>query len=212
MNSMSKSPITFADITNELQRSYDFFVDYYKLDKEKFANALITVQAAGRRQALGWLGKDFWTNEEEQKRAEINISAEHLNREVIDILGTLIHEMAHMKNTIAGIKDCNPLNQYHNKNFKVAAESFGLIVDRLEGKGFALTTLGDVAKDAIEKLKPNEEVYNLFRVTRKSLISSANKYIAVFISSTYKEKLEDACKKTGLKKKELVEQLLDDNF
>ena len=206
---MSQKQNTYADIVNELQRSFEFFVDHFNLDKSKYTNVLITLMASGRRQAYGWHGAGFWEDTGHVKRTEINLSAEYLNRPAEEILGTLLHEMAHLKNSVEGIKDCDPSNQYHNKKFKTSAEFFGLEVSKLGSRGWAKTELGKKAQDAIKALKPNVEVYSVTRISAKRLKEPSKKYIAVFIDESYKEKLETACKALGKNKKEVVEGYLD---
>lgn len=201
--------ITFASVITELQRSYDFFVNHFSLDKDKYSNALITVMAAGRRQALGWHIEGGWEGKDKIKRTEINLSAEHLNRPVTELLGTLLHEMAHLKNSTEGIDDCNPTSQYHNKKFKIAAEFFGLEVTRHPTKGWAVTNVSTIAQEAIDALKPEESVYNIFRVSGSKKDKAAPKYLAIFIDTSYTDKLDEACDKMGKNKKQVVENLLD---
>ena len=200
---------TFASVITELQRSYDFFVTHFNLDKDKYSNALITVMTAGRKQAYGWHLEGGWRGKDQIKRTEINLSAEHLNRPVHELLGTLLHEMAHLKNSIEGIEDCNTSNQYHNKKFKIAAEFFGLEVTRHPTKGWAVTNISTGAQEAIDALKPDESIYNISRVTGGKKAKPANKYLAIFIDSSYTDKLDDACDKMGKNKKQVVENLLD---
>ena len=205
---MSETTNTFADIVNELQRSYNFLVSYYKLDDPKWKDAVITLQSAGRRSMYGWHSAGRWV-EGDNRRTELNICAEYLDRGADEIIETLLHEMAHLKNSIAGIKDCNPANQYHNKNFKESAEFFGLLVEKMGLKGFAQTSLGDGAKAAIVALNPNRDVYGVFRPRVASVNSQAGKYMAIFIDSSYSEKVDEACEKAGMTKKKLVEHLID---
>jgi len=61
---------------------------------------------------------------------EINIGAGTLDRPIEEVIGTLLHEMCHMYNdTILNVQDCSgSSHMYHNKAFKKAAETHGLIV------------------------------------------------------------------------------------
>ena len=71
---------------------------------------------------------------------EVMVVAEHLDRDVTDIVGTLIHEAAHAMNFERGIHDCSR-SQYHNRAFKEAAEALGLTVAQVPHYGFAVTRL-----------------------------------------------------------------------
>src|SRR5690349_14755961 len=67
--------------------------------------AVITIQSKGRRAALGWFSARRWENQDRQHLPEINISAESLQRHVLDIAEVLLHEMVHYANAVAGIRD-----------------------------------------------------------------------------------------------------------
>lgn len=58
---------------------------------------------------------------------EVNLSAEHLDRDKINILCSLCHETCHLYNMENDIKDCSNRNRYHNTNFKKTAEEKGLL-------------------------------------------------------------------------------------
>lgn len=98
---------------------------------------------------LGWFAQHRWINGE-TKLHEVNIVPEFLDRTVEQIAETMIHEITHLKNNINGVIDCLP-NQYHKKSFKKQAEAFGLKVERAKNKGYAYTSLGDRAKDIVDK-------------------------------------------------------------
>ena len=61
---------------------------------------------------------------------EINVCAEYLSRPFDEVAGTLLHEMVHLYNQQRGVQDCSRSGYYHNKSFKEAAESHGLIVTK----------------------------------------------------------------------------------
>ena len=143
----------------ELERGYQFF------NQELFSGSLdskiiITIQTSGRKNALGWHWGNKWKNGSKSSIAEINLSAETLKAS--DPYETLIHEMAHHWNYQRGIKDVSR-GQYHNKKFKEAAENAGLKVERFGNVGFGVTELGEVAKQAILKFKPQKEVFEILR-------------------------------------------------
>jgi len=139
---------TINDITINISNMYQFFnkeLDAKLPDDVVFA--LIPNQ--GRSHYLGWFARSRWVRGEE-KLHEINIASDKLNRTVDEIAETLIHEMVHLCNFLADIKDCNR-QQYHNKKFKSRAESFGLNVERVKNKGYAHTSLGDKAQAMVDK-------------------------------------------------------------
>ncbi len=71
---------------------------------------------------------------------EVVVIAEHLDRPVEEIVGTLLHEAAHAMNFELGISDCSR-SQYHNKKFRDAAEVIGLEVQQVPHYGYAFTRL-----------------------------------------------------------------------
>ena len=145
----------YQELVTIYNKAFEFF------NKELFNNELpkviITIQTRGRKKCYGWFWKNRWT-ENGNAVHEINMSAENINRTKEDQCETLIHEMLHLHNAIRGINDCNAL-QYHNKYFKVAAEEAGLLVMKYPGKGWAMTSLGDIAKkvvDSFTEVFPND--------------------------------------------------------
>ena len=100
---------------------------------------------AQRRQVLGHFAPLRWTAKEKQAAIlhEVVVVAEYLNRDVNQIVGTLLHEAAHAQCHERGIHDCSATSQYHNKKFKAAAEELGLQVEKMGSYGFARTRLTD---------------------------------------------------------------------
>ena len=105
----------------------------------------------GRSRYLGWFFGNRWKQGEETIH-EINIAPDFLDRKVDEIAETLIHEITHLKNNVLNIKDCNH-QQYHNRAFKKQAEEFGLKVERMKNRGYALTSLDEKAKAIVESYK-----------------------------------------------------------
>ncbi len=130
----------------------------------------ITVQSKGRKSdILGWFTVDkVWRNnffgQDKIKiaRHEINLSAEHLNRSLEEIVGTVIHEMVHYKNLIDGVKDTSS-GQYHNKKFLIAAESVGLVVEKGK-RGFAYTSLSEDLKKWVDEQNFYSDAFRFFRM------------------------------------------------
>jgi hypothetical protein len=126
-----------------------------------------------------------------------------MSRSPEGILETLLHEMAHLKNAVADVRDCTS-GQYHNKHFKKTAEEFGLIVERTGNKGYAYTKLGKEADTAIKKLEPNRSIMN--SLSRKRISAPREKrYISLIISAEYEGTLAEAVTTSGLSQKEFVE-------
>ncbi len=114
--------------------------------------------------------------------------------------------MAHLKNAQKGISDCNKV-QYHNKNFKTAAESFGLTVSQRKGKGWATTVLGQTAKDAILLLKPDVDAYKIVRKPPE-IDKPDPTTIQLSIDISYEDKINELLEFFG-KKRALAEEAIN---
>ena len=126
---------------------------------------LVTVQTKGKKASCtGWFAKSQWSTREGEPVHEINISAESLNRAPEEIVETMAHELCHLQNEFAGVKDVAKGGR-HNKNFKETAEIMGLVVETpYDAKGHAYTSLGEELKAAIEtEFVPDVAMFNLFR-------------------------------------------------
>lgn len=102
---------------------------YIVLNNQYFGGQLppvvITVQSSPK--AYGhYTTWDAWHTDTDGYR-EINLGAETLNREVSEVLATLIHEICHHYCAVNGIKDTSRGGTYHNKKFKEVAESTGAV-------------------------------------------------------------------------------------
>lgn len=145
--------------TAELYRLYE------RINADRFEGKLPTPQITIQGMKLGILGwcsvGKIWRGESE--RYEINLCAEHLNRPVIEIAGTLIHEMAHLANLVQDIRDCTG-HQYHNKAFKQMAEYLGLEVTQIKGYGYAHTSVGQALEDYLGKFPLQPEAFKHYRL------------------------------------------------
>lgn len=157
---------------------------FSKFNHDLFENELvmpmITVQTKGRKKnVLGWCSViPFWgendekdennqsNNDESEKQVtmyyEINICAEYLNRGLLEISETLLHEMVHLSNCQKGIKDCGK-NGSHNKNFKEECDKIGLFCNKDSKYGWCVTSLSPMLTEYIESLNIND-VFNVARV------------------------------------------------
>lgn len=65
----------------------------------------------------------------EREAVEINIGAGTLDRDIISVVSTMIHEMTHYYNWSVGVQDCSRGGTYHSKKFKNEAEKHGLVIE-----------------------------------------------------------------------------------
>jgi len=144
---------------------------FYNFNRELFNSKLpepaILIQNKGnRKNVLGWCStKEIWINKKtKDKKYEINLVAEYLDRPLNEVMGTLLHEMVHLYNLVNNIKDTSRAGTYHNKRFKESAETFGLIIEYHEKIGWSLTTLQDSTKDLISSFDLNEEAFSIARI------------------------------------------------
>jgi predicted SprT family Zn-dependent metalloprotease len=169
------------DIITQLEDMYKFFNK--ELEAELPEDVVFSlIPNRGRSSYYGWFARSRWIHNNERLH-EINIASDYLNRSVADIAETVIHEMAHLANHIKGIKDCTK-TQYHNKHFKKQAEEFGLKVDKMRNKGFALTCLDEKGKEIVDKYSQEvlkgKNPFSIYRVTEKrQLLPSDKKQVGV---------------------------------
>lgn len=113
------------------------------LNEEFFESALsrptITIQSTPRAYGHFSLREDTWVSKLGGTH-EINIGAGTLARPIEEVAATLLHEMVHYWNYEQGIQDCSRSNTYHNRRFKEAAESRGLIVKHSDKYGWSHTS------------------------------------------------------------------------
>ena len=145
-------------LIKELERVYDFFAEKNGLSKMA-KRPIITIQSKGQQKnTLGWYWKNKWQYNK-QKLSEINICAESLSKKAIE---TLIHEIVHYHNASLNILDCNAHN-YHNKNFKSKAESYGLNVKNSGRHGWSDTSISKSLQKIIDKLNIKKDIFTLYR-------------------------------------------------
>jgi predicted SprT family Zn-dependent metalloprotease len=130
---------------------------------------IITIQSAGRKAAYGWFTTHkVWEKvdgNEDDHKYEINICAEHLTRNMVDIAETLQHEMVHYYNKLSDIKDHS--DNVHNKRFKFQAERAGLNVAHAPKYGWGYTSATDEFTKFIEnEVKPDPKCFSYFRVPK----------------------------------------------
>ena len=169
-------------VTDKLVEAFEFFNK--ELDAGLDTPVFTLIPNRGRQSYYGWYWANRW-KDGKKSLPEINITADTLKRDVEDVCETLIHEMAHYKNNVNNIEDCNR-NQYHNKHFKKRAEEFGLKVERMRNKGYAKTSLDEKATTLVKKYKSkyckdDKNPFHIYRVSEEkvSTVRSDKRFIAV---------------------------------
>lgn len=98
---------------------------------------IITIMSSPRTNGHFTINREWRVAEE--RFNEINISAEHLDRPIENIMATLMHEMVHYYCQINGIQDTSQNYRYHNKKFKEEAEKRGLLISQAKYIGWSVT-------------------------------------------------------------------------
>lgn len=151
---------------------------FTKLNERFFNNELetpvITVSPDTTKGAYGWCTSwKAWKKENDSDgHYEINICAEHLNRDFEEVIGTLLHEMVHLYNLQNGVKDTSRGGTYHNKKFKEAAESHGLILEKDAKYGWIGRKLN---KEAAEFVKGMGTKFDIYRDSPKQMKAAKSK-------------------------------------
>jgi len=145
-----KGEVTIQSAIDELQRNFKMLNEHY------FASALekpvITILVDSTTGAYGWLTQNkVWSSKDQKWFREINMCAEYLNRPAAEVITTLLHEMCHLSNVQSGIQDTSRGGTYHNSNFKIVAETHGLVVEKDEKYGWCVTKPSDELKDLVKK-------------------------------------------------------------
>uniref|UniRef100_UPI004056B6E2 SprT-like domain-containing protein n=1 Tax=Acetatifactor sp. TaxID=1872090 RepID=UPI004056B6E2 len=111
------------------------------LNKVYFNNELppivITIMSSPRSNGHFTINREWRLAEE--RLNEINISAEHLDRPIENIMATLCHECVHYYCQLNGIADTSQNYRYHNKRFRDEAEKRGLIISQAKYIGWSVT-------------------------------------------------------------------------
>ena len=111
---------------------------------------VISIMSSPRTNGHFTLGKVWRANEDRYN--EINVSAEHLERPIENIIATLLHEMVHYYCHLNNIPDVSQGGRYHNKNFKREAEKRGLIISYEKYIGYSVT---EPSQELIEVIQQN---------------------------------------------------------
>ena len=168
--------ITAATTIKQLDELFNTFNDhFFSGDLEK---PVITI-SPDTRSSYGWF--TTWRAWEDQTGGgyyEINICSDYLDRDPLETAETLLHEMVHLYNTSINIQDCSRGGSYHNKKFKKACDTHGLICEQSAKYGWSSTRLND---DAAEFVKSLDLSFNLNRpkveTSKTSKKSNSIKYV-----------------------------------
>ena len=162
--------------------------NYFELFNKKFFGGellkpVITVSPDTSSGAYGWCTSwKVWADQEEEAKEnegfyEINMCAEYLARPFEETAGTLLHEMVHLYNQQHNIKDTSRSGNYHNKEFKKAAEAHGLTVEKDATYGWCRTKLDKEALEYVNSLKANKFDIHRKMVSSKAAKQSSRRYV-----------------------------------
>jgi len=167
----------------ELDRIFDLLnAEFFE---GKLIKPIILVQRKVHKNTLGTCSNDpIWrnkNNEENDKRYEITLSGEYLNRTNEEIVATLIHECVHLYCSLNKIDETSNNSMYHNKKFKEEAEKRGLIIEKYKTIGWSLTKLNDDTKKLILKFNIDSSAFDYYRKNLEDTLPKKkvilNKYI-----------------------------------
>jgi predicted transcriptional regulator len=155
-------------ITKTIQELYKIFDNLNKeFFEDKLIKPVILVQAKTKKHVLGtcttnpvWLNKK---DEQKDAKYEITLSGEYLNRELKEIVGTMIHEMVHLYCALNNLKDTSNNCVYHNKKFKEEAEKRGCIIQKAQTIGWSVTTLKPETEELIKKFNIDDTAFDYYR-------------------------------------------------
>ena len=137
---MAELNLTFTKLFNE------FNIRYFSGELPK---VVITFEGGFKKGAFGWIttAKDWKQGNTE--RYHINISSDYLDRPIIALCSTLLHEMCHLYALVNDIQDTSRSGIYHNKRFKQIAEAHCLTVCEADKIGWSVTSVRDDLREEI---------------------------------------------------------------
>lgn len=122
-----------------LERGFDILNEVYF--NGELPPIVITIQSSPRTNGHLTMRPEW--SVQEDRLYELNISAEHLDRPIENIMATLMHELTHYHCLMNGISDTSQNGRYHNKRFKEEAEKRGLIITYSKYIGWSVTEPGE---------------------------------------------------------------------
>lgn len=158
---------TINAVTQELHKAFELFNE--RFFENKLPIPAITIQTSRHNKlSMGWCSVyPIWSDKKgENKRYEINISAEYVDQDFFETMDTLMHEMVHLYNIVHDIQDCSRNETYHNKHFKNRAikSGFEYEEDKPDPKyGWSFARLSQQTKDIISKMDIDQSVFSIAR-------------------------------------------------
>ena len=139
-----------------MQRSIQYLTKIFKLLNDEYFDGeleqpIITVQSTPK--AYGhftpYLSYRVHSKDGEKGAVEINIGAGTLDRDITEVVATMVHELVHYYNWSIGVQDCSRGGTYHSKKFKNEAEKHGLVIEYDSRIGWSLTSATEELVDWI---------------------------------------------------------------
>lgn len=137
--------------------------DYFE---GKLIEPVILIQTKTKKNTLGTCSVNpIWEKKDNKKdkRYEITLSGNHLNRTIEEIVCTLLHEMVHLYCSLNNIQETSNNHVYHNKRFKEEGEKHGLIIEKGQTVGWSYSTLNDKTKEYVKTLKIDNKAFDYWR-------------------------------------------------
>lgn len=159
----------YYEAVKTLEELFDQFNEY--LFNNEVERPIITISPDTTNGAYGWCTTQKIWKSDEDEYYEINICAEHLNRPIKQVCGTLIHEMVHLHNIYNDIQDTSTNGRYHNKKFKETAEAHGLIIEKDSKYGWTITKLQESTEKWIDE-NITISGFNLARVKKQKVVKT----------------------------------------
>lgn len=138
---------------------------YSTVGRDDTTPITIVIQTRGKKSRCnGWFDANRWSTREGQLVHEISVAAEIFHKTTPEIVEVVVHETVHLINQDAGIKDTSRGGR-HNREFKVVAESLGLLVGKpFDSYGYGYTHLSpDLERRILQDLKPDVAAFNIAR-------------------------------------------------
>ena len=149
-----------SGILNELERAYRFFNAYFFGDSLPSGIAITLQVSKPHGRELGTFCGQEWRSES-QILDQICIFTSALGSGPELVLGVLLHEMVHQRNSRLGLVDCTDRGRYHNRTFRDTARLAGLDCPPTADKhcGYQATCPGARSLAAISQLRPHKPLF-----------------------------------------------------
>ena len=154
-------------VITELHKAFNYLNKAYY--ENKLPEVVIAIRSQGKRAGvMGWFTPaKVWSDGESEKH-EIVITAETLNRDGMDIMRTLHHEMIHLYCETNGIKDTSRNGAYHNKNFKEECLKRGFFYESDKPDNTIGWSLAQLKPETMAYMKKWDIDYSVFGLARRS--------------------------------------------